>query len=380
MNKIKEIQRINDEELKRGTIGGGPGSWHSQYKDSSYVFAGGLAYELTEGDLLCVFSQWGEIEDINLVRDEGTGKSKGFCFVKYEDQRSSVLAVDNFNGTSLCGRQIHVDHVLRYKLPKHLQDKEDEADAAKADGGHYGPEGGEEEGGSKYVAGHAYKGKELASRYDISHGVDLYDRQPEEGGKDSDDGGLASGDSGDDDHHGGEQGKRAKKEKKSKKEKKAKKEKKKEEKKHKKDKKRGFDELSSAGFDTSLESSSWGSTALPPAPPPPAMTMLASSGDAGGGGGGDDSWRGRMASSSSGESGQRGGGKGGGGHMSGQHVGGFGSSGGKGAKMMGPKFGGGGGGGGCKGGKGEFIGGKGGKGYLKGNFDGGTYGGMNRLR
>lgn len=36
--------------------------------------------------------------DINLIRDEKTGKSKGFAFLAYQDQRSTVLAVDNFNG------------------------------------------------------------------------------------------------------------------------------------------------------------------------------------------------------------------------------------------------------------------------------------------
>lgn len=42
-----------------------------------------------------------QIEDIHLVRDKGSGKSKGFAFVKYEDQRSTVLAVDNFNGSKV---------------------------------------------------------------------------------------------------------------------------------------------------------------------------------------------------------------------------------------------------------------------------------------
>lgn len=41
--------------------------------------------------------RYGEIVNINLVRDKSTGKSKGFCFLAYEDQRSTILAVDNFN-------------------------------------------------------------------------------------------------------------------------------------------------------------------------------------------------------------------------------------------------------------------------------------------
>ena len=77
-----------------------------------------MAYNLTEGDLLTVFSQWGEISNINLVRDKDTGKSKGFCFICYEDQRSTILAVDNFNGMELCKRPVRVDHVEEYKVPK----------------------------------------------------------------------------------------------------------------------------------------------------------------------------------------------------------------------------------------------------------------------
>lgn len=53
-------------------------------------------------------SRWGEIVDINLPRDKTTGKTKGFGFVMFEDQRSTVLAVDNMNGTQVLGRTIRV--------------------------------------------------------------------------------------------------------------------------------------------------------------------------------------------------------------------------------------------------------------------------------
>ena len=36
--------------------------------------------------------------NINLVKNKQTGLSKGYCFLAYEDQRSTVLAVDNLNG------------------------------------------------------------------------------------------------------------------------------------------------------------------------------------------------------------------------------------------------------------------------------------------
>ena len=51
---------------------------------------------------------------LNLIRDKETGKSKGFAFLKYEDQRSTDLAVDNLGGTTVLGRVLKVDHT-RYK-------------------------------------------------------------------------------------------------------------------------------------------------------------------------------------------------------------------------------------------------------------------------
>ena len=128
MNVIQEISRINKTELSKGYINT-PASWHAKYAQSSWIYTGNIPHRLTEGDILAVFSQWGEIEDINLVRDDdgkggGTGKSKGFCFLKYEDARSCVLAVDNFNGIKLLGRSLRVDHVEDYRLSKHLRGKE----------------------------------------------------------------------------------------------------------------------------------------------------------------------------------------------------------------------------------------------------------------
>jgi len=116
MNVVKEIRRINDKEANLGLSE--DASWHSKYKDSAYIFVGGLEYDLTEGDVLAVFSQYGEIVDVNLIREKTSGKSKGFAFLCFEDQRSTTLAVDNFNGSKLCGRILRVDHCAKYKPPK----------------------------------------------------------------------------------------------------------------------------------------------------------------------------------------------------------------------------------------------------------------------
>lgn len=83
--------------------------------DSAYIFAGGLPRDLTEGDVITIFSQYGEIMNINMPRDKETGKPKGFAFLMYEDQRSTILAVDNLNGAEILERTIRVDHVKNYK-------------------------------------------------------------------------------------------------------------------------------------------------------------------------------------------------------------------------------------------------------------------------
>lgn len=56
--------------------------------------------------------------DVNMARDKNTGKSKGFAFLMYEDQRSTVLAVDNLSGANVLGRTLKVDHVKSYRQPK----------------------------------------------------------------------------------------------------------------------------------------------------------------------------------------------------------------------------------------------------------------------
>ena len=141
MNRVKEVERINSKDLKLQLASDAAGnagrwnvesSWHGQYKDSAYVYVGGLDVGLTEGDVAVVFSQLGEVVDVHLPRDKKTGKPRGFAFVGYEDQRSTVLAVDNFNGAKLLGRTLRCDHCAKFheeqekdpdQLPEHVRRK-----------------------------------------------------------------------------------------------------------------------------------------------------------------------------------------------------------------------------------------------------------------
>lgn len=140
MNKIRAIQDLNKKEIEQGmcvqppqprnihhkppndphkltqsTRNSSPNaSWHVDYRDTAFVYFGGLPYELSEGDVITIFSQFGEPTFLKLARDKETGKSRGFGWLKYEDQRSTDLAVDNLGGATINGRMISVDHA-RYK-------------------------------------------------------------------------------------------------------------------------------------------------------------------------------------------------------------------------------------------------------------------------
>ncbi|KAI1199158.1 hypothetical protein F5X97DRAFT_322794 [Nemania serpens] len=123
MNQIRAIQALNQREIENGVSP--EASWHTDYRDTAFVNFGGLPYELTEGDIITIFSQYGEPVFLKLARDKETGRSKGFGWLKYEDQRSCDLAVDNLGGADVAGRLVRVDHA-RYKA----RDDEDPAEFA----------------------------------------------------------------------------------------------------------------------------------------------------------------------------------------------------------------------------------------------------------
>lgn len=55
------------------------------------------------------------------MRSNETGQSRGFAFLGYEKQESTILAVDNFQGIKLAGRVIKVDHVDNYRSKEDIE-------------------------------------------------------------------------------------------------------------------------------------------------------------------------------------------------------------------------------------------------------------------
>ncbi|XP_075584594.1 transformer 2 isoform X5 [Dermatophagoides farinae] len=69
----------------------------------------GLSIYTQERDLKDVFSKYGPIEDVQIVYDAQTGRSRGFAFVYFENRNHAVEAKDRCNGMEIDGRKIRVD-------------------------------------------------------------------------------------------------------------------------------------------------------------------------------------------------------------------------------------------------------------------------------
>ncbi|XP_039047106.1 glycine-rich RNA-binding protein GRP1A-like isoform X1 [Hibiscus syriacus] len=72
-------------------------------------FVGGLAWATDERALEEAFSVYGEIIESKIINDRETGRSRGFGFVTFRDEKSMRDAIEGMNGQNLDGRNITVN-------------------------------------------------------------------------------------------------------------------------------------------------------------------------------------------------------------------------------------------------------------------------------
>ncbi|MBT8763558.1 RNA-binding protein [Desulfohalobiaceae bacterium Ax17] len=73
------------------------------------MYVGNLAFSVTEDDLNTAFSEFGEVESVNIITEKYSGQSKGFGFVEMSDNSEADKAIKALNGTELKGREIKVN-------------------------------------------------------------------------------------------------------------------------------------------------------------------------------------------------------------------------------------------------------------------------------
>ncbi|XP_060803270.1 transformer-2 protein homolog alpha isoform X2 [Amyelois transitella] len=69
----------------------------------------GLSLYTTEQQINHIFSKYGNVDKVQVVIDAKTGRSRGFCFVYFENQEDAKLAKNECTGMEIDGRRIRVD-------------------------------------------------------------------------------------------------------------------------------------------------------------------------------------------------------------------------------------------------------------------------------
>jgi cold-inducible RNA-binding protein len=72
------------------------------------LYVGNLSFETTENDLQDLFDQHGSVNEVALMTDRMTGKSRGFAFVTMNDKAQAEAAISATNGKELNGRTLTV--------------------------------------------------------------------------------------------------------------------------------------------------------------------------------------------------------------------------------------------------------------------------------
>ncbi len=73
------------------------------------LYVGNLPYTVTDDVLGQKFSEAGDVVSAAVITDRMSGRSKGFGFVEFGDDKAAQKAIDLFNGKDWDGRKIVVN-------------------------------------------------------------------------------------------------------------------------------------------------------------------------------------------------------------------------------------------------------------------------------
>ncbi len=76
--------------------------------DNTNLFVGNFSWNLGEEDMRELFAPYGELEDVKLIIDRMTGRSKGFGFVKFVNEEDAAKALEELHEKEVDGRDIQV--------------------------------------------------------------------------------------------------------------------------------------------------------------------------------------------------------------------------------------------------------------------------------
>ena|SRR6184192_2356545 len=113
------------------------------------LYVGNLSFNTTENELQELFSQAGAVQEVTLMQDKFTGKSRGFAFVTMGSEQDAQNAISKFNGQTIEGRPLTVNEAR----PREARPPGGGGRGYGGGGGGYGGGGGGGYGGGRRDGG-----------------------------------------------------------------------------------------------------------------------------------------------------------------------------------------------------------------------------------
>ena len=73
------------------------------------IYVGNFAFEMTDQELRDEFEAFGQVEEVTIIRDRDTGRSRGFAFVEMGSSDEAQAAIGAINGKEIGGRPLAVN-------------------------------------------------------------------------------------------------------------------------------------------------------------------------------------------------------------------------------------------------------------------------------
>jgi cold-inducible RNA-binding protein len=73
------------------------------------LYVGNLPYEVGETELQELFARSGSVESVTVMRDQMTGRGRGFAFVEMSTDEEAQNAIRELNATPVGGRNLTVN-------------------------------------------------------------------------------------------------------------------------------------------------------------------------------------------------------------------------------------------------------------------------------
>lgn len=84
---------------------------------SRKLYVGNLPYEVGETELQELFGRIGSVEFVSVMRDQVTGRARGFAFVEMSRDEDAQTAIRELNASQVGGRSLTVNEA-RPKAPR----------------------------------------------------------------------------------------------------------------------------------------------------------------------------------------------------------------------------------------------------------------------